>query len=651
MDKHIVKLLLVEDDEDDYILALDYLQEMASFTFEVKWLSDYQSIINALQTESFDLCLLDYQLGGHTGLSVLEAAKAMGCTTPFIMVTGQADEVLDAKALALGAEDFLVKSEINSVRFIRAIRYALARKELESERLERLKIESDSRAKDRFLAHLSHELRTPLTSIIGYTDLLLSRAELDPIKPELSIINSNSQHLLALLNDVLDLSKIRENNLSLNKDWFSLSPFLAELQSLFSMAAAKKGLDFIIAAEEPVPERVFSDATRLKQVLINMIYNAIKFTESGQIRVNLSYQERAETGLVFFSITDTGIGIPKDKLKRIFKPFEQVQDVTTRTSEGAGLGLAISASLIELLGGELKVESTLGVGSTFSFAIDIGAVPANLVPLNLETALICQQQNLSGSLKLNGQVLVVEDVPEIRTLLCNIISATGVTVTSVADGQQGLALLTDNQHHFDLVFMDLHMPIMGGRDVVVAARRQGVELPIVALTAAALKGSEETLQAIGFNEVLTKPINTALLQACLAHYLQPQKMANQVQNTHEQQDQQGKHILLVEDDHDARELMSLLLKSLGAKVHCAANVEECLTLFSQLDELDWVILDLMLPDGSGVDVAKQIRSQNPEQKLVIISGYEPEPELLVSLNIEQVLLKPVSLPDLRALFT
>ncbi|WP_434340999.1 response regulator [Motilimonas cestriensis] len=651
MDNRIVKLLLVEDDEDDYILAMDYLQEIPDFTFEIKWLSDYQSIVEILQQESFDLCLLDYQLGAHTGLSVLEAAKAMGCDTPFIMLTGQVDEVLDAKALALGAEDFLVKSEINSVRFIRAIRYALARKELENERLERLRIESDSRAKDRFLAHLSHELRTPLTSIIGYTDLLLSRAELDAIKPELSIINSNSQHLLALLNEVLDLSKIRENSLSLNKDTFLLSPFLADLQSLFNMAAAKKGLSFKINSKERLPESIFSDSTRLKQVLINTIYNAIKFTESGQVSVDLRYQQQAEKGLLFFSVVDTGIGIPKDKLKRIFKPFEQVQEVTTRTEEGAGLGLAISASLIELLGGELKVESVLGVGSTFTFSIDTGLKRPNLVPLILAPPLAGQEKEASRPMKLNGQVLVVEDVPEIRTLLCNIISATGVTVTSVADGQQGLALLTGKQHHFDLVFMDLHMPVMGGRDVVVAARNQGLELPIVALTAAALKGSEETLQALGFNRVLTKPIDTAQLQACLAHFLHPQASVSSLASNNEQSGKSGKKILLVEDDDDARELMCMLLKSLGAEVYCAASIQSCLALYSQVDALDLVILDLMLPDGSGLDAATQIRAQNSEQNLAIISGYEPEPEQLVSLGIAHVLLKPVSLSDLSALLT
>ncbi|WP_252738774.1 response regulator [Colwellia sp. D2M02] len=649
MDKRLINLLLVEDDEDDYILALDYLQEIPDFEFNVKWLSDYDLIMQSLQDEPFDLCLLDYQLGAHTGLSVLEAAKNMGCATPFIMLTGQSDGVLDAQALTLGAEDFLVKSEINSVQFIRAIRYALARKDIAIERLERLKIESDSRAKDRFLAHLSHELRTPLTSIIGYTDLLLSRAELDSIKPELSIVHSNSQHLLALLNDVLDLSKIRENTLSLNKSNFALSPFLADLQNLFGIAAQKKGLLFTIEADTPVPEFICSDATRLKQVLINIIYNAIKFTQSGEIRVLLTFEQKHNQSVLNFSIRDTGIGIPQEKLKRIFNPFEQVQDTTTRTEEGAGLGLAISASLIKLLGGNFQVDSVLGQGSTFTFLIDTGVSSENLVNLNLQQPVALQHKALTTNDTLQGNVLIVEDVSNIRLLLTNIISATGAKVTSVDNGQKALTLLSDEQQHFDLVFLDLHMPIMGGREVVVAARSQQITTPIVALTAAALKGSEETLQALGFDQVLTKPIDTQQLHECLTHHLSAASNERDALESEQPIATQTKKVLLLEDDKDARELMGLLLKSLGIEVFSAQNIQESLRVYQQEQRFDLVILDLNLPDGSGFDAAQAIKNINATQQLAIISGSEPEPESLVALGINHVLLKPVSLPDLQKL--
>ncbi|CAH9064702.1 Sensor histidine kinase RcsC [Pseudoalteromonas sp. CIP111854] len=644
-DNRLVNLLLVEDDEDDYMLALDYLQEMPDYDFNITWLSNFDDIIHALEHAKFDLCLLDYQLGAHTGLSVLEVAKKMLCTTPFIMLTGQADEVLDNQALALGAEDFLVKSEINSVRFIRAIRYALARTELANERIERLKVEADSRAKDRFLAHLSHELRTPLTSIMGYTDLLLNRAELDNIKPELSIINNNSQHLLTLLNDVLDLSKIKANALSLTKEWMPLAPFLADLQSLFKVAANKKNLDFKISALSDIPKQIYSDNTRLRQVLINIIYNAIKFTHSGHILVTLEYQN---SGTLHFTISDTGVGIPTDKLKRIFKPFEQVQDTTTRQEEGAGLGLAISGALVTLLGGGLHVESKLAQGSQFSFFIDTNddvGRRLELAPLDLQTLQVSSSTPTNKPL-LTGHVLVVEDIPEIRALIINILSSSGVTVSTAKNGVEAVDLLS-HSHTFDMVLMDLHMPKMDGREAIVTLRKNAITVPVVALTAAALKGNKETLTALGFNDCLTKPIDIDDLYRCLSFYLghthtvQNEKTAkkrNQIDN-----------ILLVEDDEDARELMTLLLQTLGAKVQSAHDIASCMACFECTTNIDLVILDLTLPDGSGFDAASKIRALAPTQNIAIVSGSDPEPELLAKYDVDKVLLKPVSLPDLQQL--
>lgn len=249
----VVKLLLVEDDEDDYILALDYLQQIPNYQFEVTWLSEFDEVLQALESDQFDLCLLDHQLGKHTGLTILEAAKALPINTSFMMLTGQADEVLDADALALGAQDFLLKSEISSPRFIRAIRYALSRRELESERLERLRAQATSRAKDRFLAHLSHELRTPLTSIMGYTDLLLTRSELDNIKPELSIIHNNSQHLLNLLNDVLDLSKINANSLQVEPSEICLAHCLPICTACFPWLRIKRAFSLQFTPTRPYP--------------------------------------------------------------------------------------------------------------------------------------------------------------------------------------------------------------------------------------------------------------------------------------------------------------------------------------------------------------------------------------------------------------
>ncbi|PAY01557.1 hybrid sensor histidine kinase/response regulator [Pseudoalteromonas sp. HM-SA03] len=635
-----VNVLLIEDDEDDYILTLDYLESIPNFKFNLVWQSQYHQALEALESNSFDLCLLDYQLGPQTGLGVLKEARARQVHTPIIMLTGQSDELLDNEALKAGAEDFVLKSEISSARFIRSIRYALARKELERERLERLRVESDSRAKDRFLAHLSHELRTPLTSILGYTNLLLSREELQNVKPELSIINNNSEHLLNLLNDVLDLSKLNENRLQLNKDKICLNSFLSDLYSLFKMAAAKKGLSFSIEAKTSLPQTVSIDKTRLKQILINIIYNAIKFTSSGFVKVEVKL--KTDTQLQFIVI-DTGIGIPSEKLKRIFKPFEQVQHVTTRSDEGAGLGLAISSALIKLMGGELSVESALGEGSQFGFSIELDEVNAeSLAPLTLDKTQDTSDSSLPS--ELHGHILIVEDISEIQLLLRTLIGQTGATADIANDGVEALEVLEKNPDKYHLVFMDLHMPRMDGRDTIVALRERALSLPVVALTAAAQKGTREELVALGFNDMMSKPVNVAELGRCLKHYLSEEQI---VPTQAETQIPGNLNFLVVEDDSDTRNLLKLLLNSLEVNVVTAECAQSCWQHFKGTQHFDAILLDIGLPDKSGLFLAKEIKAERPEQHIVIASGFDPEPEKLAESQVDDVLLKPITLVDLK----
>ncbi len=639
-----VNVLLIEDDEDDYILTLDYLQSISGFKFNLTWHSQYAQALAALESNSFDLCLLDYQLGPETGLNVLKEARARQVHTPIIMLTGQSDEVLDNQALKAGAEDFVLKSEISSARFIRSIRYALARKALERERIERLRVESDSRAKDRFLAHLSHELRTPLTSILGYTNLLLSREELQTIKPELSIINSNGEHLLNLLNDVLDLSKISENRLQLNEQEISLSHLMSDLHSLFKMAAAKKGLQFTITALTPLPNRVVIDKTRLKQVLINITYNAIKFTASGFVNVTIALDSQQR---LLFKVIDSGIGIPEEKRKRIFKPFEQVQHVTTRSDEGAGLGLAISSALINLMGGQLEVDSTLGEGSEFAFSVAI-TIPAasELVELTLNEAQSNSDTELPKQLK--GRILIVEDIGEIQMLLRTLVGETGATAEVAGDGQEAVNMLTVPDHQFDLVLMDLHMPKMDGREAIVQLRQAGVKTPVVALTAAAQKGTAAELMALGFDDMLSKPVVVEELGNCMQRFIGTKHTVA----AHAPEPEQSHHsthpnVLVVEDDDDTRQLLQLLLDSIEVEVTTAANAAQCWQHLEAGQSFHSILLDIGLPDKSGMTLAGEIKARNPEQHIVIASGFDPDPDSLAQVKIDKVLLKPVTLTDLQ----
>ncbi|MEI5639184.1 MULTISPECIES: response regulator [unclassified Pseudoalteromonas] len=638
-----VNVLLIEDDEDDYILTLDYLQSIDGFKFNLTWQSQYAQALEALESNTFDLCLLDYQLGPETGLNVLKEARARQVNTPIIMLTGQSDEVLDNQALKAGAEDFVLKSEISSARFIRSIRYALERKALERERIERLRVEADSRAKDRFLAHLSHELRTPLTSILGYTNLLLSREELETIKPELSIINSNGEHLLNLLNDVLDLSKISENRLQLNEQQVSLSQLMSDLYSLFKMAAAKKGLQFSIVALTPLPNNVILDKTRLKQVLINITYNAIKFTASGFVKVTLALDSQQR---LVFTVIDSGIGIPEEKRQRIFKPFEQVQHVTTRTDEGAGLGLAISAALINLMGGELSVESELGEGSEFTFSVVASTPPdSQMVELDLNEAHSSNDAELPK--QLNGRVLIVEDIAEIQMLLRTLVGETGATAEVAGDGQEAVDMLSASENQFDMVLMDLHMPKMDGREAIVQLRQLGIKTPIIALTAAAQKGTAAELIALGFDDMLSKPVVVEELGRCMQRYMGTKHTVASGAVEKSNNANSKPSILVVEDDEDTRQLLQILLDSLAVDVTAVANAAQCWQRVDSGQAYSSILLDIGLPDKSGMTLAAEIKAQYPEQHIVIASGFDPDPDLLAQVQIDKVLLKPVTLADLQ----
>ncbi|MDX1726513.1 MAG: ATP-binding protein, partial [Pseudoalteromonas tetraodonis] len=409
------KLLLVEDDEDDYILTRDYLEQLSSHVFNIEWISSPEQAIHVLSKNEHDICLLDYRLGASDGLSVLKQAIKNGFCGPIIMLTGQSNDALDSAALDAGAVDYLVKSEMSGSRFARSIRYALARRDVEDERVERLKAEAENRSKDRFLAHLSHELRTPLSSILGYTELLMLSDFSKQAENELGVIYRNGKHLLSLLNDVLDLSKIAVDKLELSLGDVNLDSLMADVFTLMRVSALDKGLSLKFESLEPLPLVIRVDATRVRQILINLINNAIKFTEQGEIIVNAWIETEADREMLFFSIKDSGLGIAPEKQALIFKPFEQIADVESRSVGGAGLGLAICSELLSRMQGTISLDSYVGEGSTFTISLypgDIRQVERNLLKLDLTP----NMQQKVAPCEVSGKVLVVDDLRDLRVL-------------------------------------------------------------------------------------------------------------------------------------------------------------------------------------------------------------------------------------------
>ena len=664
------RILLVEDDEDDFILALDYLHELTHLDLEVTRAKSAVEAIALIEQHQYDLCLLDYQLGSVNGLEVLRQAQEMGFTSPIIMLTGQSNTKLDQQALDAGAEDYLIKSELNSGRFARAIRYALARKDVEVERLERLKAQAENESKNRFLAHLSHELRTPLTAILGYTELLLSGKFGDTAGEELDVILRNGRHLLNLLNDVLDLSKIAADKLEINYTEVSVNSLVADVYALFRVACLDKGLSLKLQSTVPIPLFIRSDTTRIRQILINIVNNAIKFTDKGVIEICLRTEKVSDMEMLCFDIKDTGIGIPQDKIQTIFNPFTQIADVVSKSLGGSGLGLAISSELVSRMGGDIEVKSVLGVGSCFTVRIDPGDI-SNIERDFIEFVPHHPQRNNQSVLRLSGKVLVVDDLRDIRRLVGHIVERTGAEVHFADNGLVAVKAIEqsiEEQVPFDLVLMDIHMPEMDGREATKILRERAFDVPIFALTAASMRGSRDQLKSIGFDGMLTKPVDKELVNALLTKYLAINHVSVSDAKHHvsrlpvsdltesiEQSDiTQSPSILLVEDDEDTAGAMSSLLTGLGAQVTCIASLVEAQRIY---DDKRWeaVMIDLHLGSHSGFDLAKYIRSKEHEQGtdrtvyIALVSGASADSHLIDKFNVQKSLLKPVQVKDLKIL--
>ena len=642
--KSVARVLLVEDDEDDFILTSEYLHQLASHSFEIDWVTTPTKALEQLNLGKHDICLLDYQLGAYNGLTVLERASENGCSIPIIMLTGQSDEALDQSALAAGAVDYLVKSEMTTARFARAIRYALARQEIENERLERINAETQNQSKDRFLAHLSHELRTPLTSILGYTEILLNSNKAPNAEPELNIILNNGQHLLGLLNNVLDLSKIAVGKLEYNFSTINVDSFIADIFCLMQVHAADKGLTLKMHAKNALPLQIYSDPVRLRQVLINLIHNGIKFTETGQVTLTIWTEFINEQELMKFSVADTGQGIPEHMLGNIFKPFEQVEDFISRKEQGAGLGLSICTELVQHMGGSITVNSVVNQGSEFVFSVDPGDIA------DQERVLLAfEQEHTSHEIialtPLQGHVLVVDDMDDIRQLIGQLCQSFGLKVSYASNGLQAIEQCKsakENNHCFDLILMDIHMPTLDGKRAIKEIRALNFDNAIIAVTAATMKGVKQELLALGFNHIVAKPIDKNELYQGLANYLNIENQSSALQNS-------VQRFLVVEDDEDAADVTVLLLESLGIEAVKAHTAEICQDLLNKENNWTTILLDLHLPDASGLDLAHSIKQSHPNIRLILVSGATvPEPSLKQA-GINKAILKPINLEILKGL--
>ncbi len=382
------------------------------------------------------------------------------------------------------------------------------------------KAEVSNQAKSTFLANMSHEIRTPMNAIIGYATLTQNTKLTQKQKDYLHKIHFSAQSLLGIINDILDFSKIEAGMMSMEFAPFSLKDVFEHILGIASLKSEEKGIPFHHQVDPSIPESLSGDSMRLIQVLVNLINNAFKFTNRGTVGLSIELETRSEhTYTVRFSVTDTGKGMTQDQLGRLFTPFYQGEPSTARDYGGTGLGLTISKRLVEMMGGSISVTSTAGKGSVFSFTAVFGipssvdSIPHKRFEQSLDPREI--RQKVAG-----GRVLLVEDNVINQQLTEELLRNVGIDVEIADNGQQSIDML--NRSSFDLVLMDVQMPVMGGLEATTLLRKdeRHSELPIIAMTAHALRGIREECLNAGMNDYITKPINPTELLSVIARWIQ-----------------------------------------------------------------------------------------------------------------------------------
>ncbi len=367
------------------------------------------------------------------------------------------------------------------------------------------------RAKSEFLANMSHEIRTPLNAIIGFAELLLQGDDQmdDDSREWAQTICDSGKHLLHLVNDILDLSKIEAKNLQVERVPCSPQETIDEVVSILRSRAMEKGLAFDVCYAGAMPQVIESDPMRLKQLLMNLVGNAIKFTSQGYVKIDVTMVKAADMPRLRICVSDTGVGIASDKLDTIFEPFVQADNSVTREFGGTGLGLAISNQIAKALGGTLNVMSKPGVGSVFAIEIETGPLDGVEMVSHASAEPAARKKVQVPSPSDSHRVLVVDDAPINRKLVKVVLEKAGFQVETAENGQEAVdAALAER---FDLILMDMQMPVLDGYAATEKLRESGITIPIIALTAHAMKGDREKCLDAGCSDFLTKPIDQKLL--------------------------------------------------------------------------------------------------------------------------------------------